>query len=387
MPARPARHYSVSEVALVLLVAALTAVAFDSQGLLTWVGRKSVGRFQSALLFVLVPAHRGLSRVGLTWPLHAAHQAADALAVRWAGSTEDALPAANAEALLPGDVPDAGPDLLEMDPVLVVGLEPFDAGEASDAGAIALVEVPDAGELDAGEALATTEPADAGVPEHLTVLLVGDSMMAAGLASAISRGLEDEVGVRVVKAYKEATGLSRPDVYDWMEVLPPVLAHHRPDLVICSLGGNDTQSIRQGDEVLEAGTRRWRTEYRHRVRRFMQLLAGSGRQVLWLGLPVMRSPEFNERAERMNDIFEQEAQGVSRVHYLEASSAVAGPDGAFTSFGPDAQGNLVQLRMDDGVHYTRAGGEAVAQRALAWIRERRSPSVTASLQLPSPPPP
>ncbi len=35
----------------------------------------------------------------------------------------------------------------------------------------------------------------------------------------------------------------------------------------------------------------------------MRLLADRHREVLWLGLPVMRAAEFNDRVGRMNGIF------------------------------------------------------------------------------------
>ncbi len=260
MASRPARYYSVSEVVVVLAVAALVAVGLDSQGLLTWTGRKSVGRFQTAVLAVLVPAHRVLTRIGLTVPMAEARRTADLLAARYAGPPTD-LPDAVADRL-PGDESDAGPETLEREAGAVVGAPEGDEAEAPaalDAGAVAGLLL-DAGAI-AGAAHAPEDAEEDGgaAAGPLTVLLVGDSMMAAGLASAIARALESEDDVRVVRAYKEATGLSRPDVYDWMEVLPPLLTRVKPNVVVCSLGGNDMQAIREGDEVLEAGTRWWRT--------------------------------------------------------------------------------------------------------------------------------
>ncbi len=75
---------------------------------------------------------------------------------------------------------------------------------------------------------------------------------------------------------------------------------------------------------------------------------------------------------------------MERVRYQDASPAVAGEDGSFASFGPGADGSLVQLRMDDGIHYTRAGGELVARMALAWLHHRNERDLTAALHLPTP---
>jgi hypothetical protein len=405
---RPARHYTIGELAVVFAAFALTAMLLESEGLVTWASRLSLGSTQSALLSVLGPTHRALARVGLARPRRIAMRTVNQLAARYGPALSEA----------PSDLPDEPVQLLRMEPIEVVGVVPSvtspdaDANADSNADADVVADLvddasgvnpdseadPGAQSETASNPQATTElqapdvpfpvPPSAPPEKHVhrrtvTVLLLGDSMMGLGLSGAITRTLSDEGHFRVVRAFKEATGLSRPDIYNWMEVLPPLLEESKPKLVVCTLGANDAQRIEEDGEVLEYGTRRWRAAYRTRVHELMTMLSAHGTEVLWLGLPTMRASDFNERMAKLNDIFESEANKVAHVHYLESASAVTGPDGAFVSFLSDESGQLVQLRMDDGIHYARAGGERVAQRVVNWINERTGATpVPASMPTP-----
>ena len=202
------------------------------------------------------------------------------------------------------------------------------------------------------------------------MLLLGDSLIAGSLGGVIARGLSRDGRFRVVHLMQSATGLSRPDLFDWTAVVPPLLEREQPALIICSFGANDGVTLQKGDASLAFGTRGWRAEYRDRVEAMMATLAGTGTRVLWLGLPPMRDPRLVRRSRAINRIFEATARRVPGVEYFDVRPLVAGPDGAFTTFGTGRDGSLEKLRLDDGVHYAAAGALRVGRWAIDWAWER-----------------
>ena len=62
-------------------------------------------------------------------------------------------------------------------------------------------------------------------------------------------------------------------------------------------GANDGQprEIPDGGPVFKVRTPQWQAEYRQRVGATMDLLAGQGSLVHWVGMPNMRKAAFDER--------------------------------------------------------------------------------------------
>ncbi len=291
---------------------------------------------------MLGPLHQALDKGGLTVPRRLAVAAGDRLA----------------EALGAGD-----------DPLLAQGWQ-----DGPPLGDVTEDDPPLQPELDAPpEPVAAPEQA-VSVPHpgggQITVLLIGDSLIGGSLATAIVRGSDRGPPLRIVRAIQHGTGLSRPDLFDWLKVIPPLLERERPQFIVCSLGANDTQSLHDGERSLNLGDPRWREVYRERVVAMMQLLVGEQTRVLWLGLPAMRDRHFSERTRALNRVFAQAARSVPRVEFLDLNMLVSGPDGNFASFVTTTDGRFTRVRLDDGVHYSPAGARAIARWVLDWVHER-----------------
>ncbi len=327
------RSYRLSEVSVLLGAFVLTLLLLDADGLVTWVRRMDVGRVQGVCLEVFTSLRTFDSALGLGAPRAGVFTAADAMG-RVLGVSEDPLfvQAWRAE---PKPNTEPSPSEAQVEP-------PRDASEVG--------------------AKVSGQP--------LTVLLVGDSLVAGSMGSAIVRALSTDARFRVVHAVQSATGLSRPEVFDWLKVVPALMEREHPDFVVCSIGANDAVSIRHGDQLLDFGEPAWRSEYRARVLQMMRGLAGSETRVLWLGLPPMRDKRFTARTRLLNRLFSAAAPSVKRVEFLEVDMLVASSDGDFATFTTDATGHFVRLRLDDGVHYSPLGARAVSRWVVDWLRER-----------------
>ena len=332
------RQYRVTEVALVLGLFALVMGLLDADGLVSWARRMDVGRAQAVWLQVFTPLQRFDAAFGLTAPRRALQGSADSLA-RLLGESED--------------------------PLFVEAWRSPSAPAPTPAPALPEPET---------AAAAPVAPPATATPTHAagaaTVLLVGDSLLAGSLSSAIVRTLATDSRFRVVQALQSATGLSRADVFDWMTVAPALVDREQPRFVVCSFGANDAVAIEQGDALLDFKESEWRAAYRARVRQMMITLSGKGTAVLWLGLPPMRDKRFNERTASLNRLFAATARTVPRVEYLELNMLVSNPDGDFATFGTDPSGRFIRMRLDDGVHYSPAGARLVSRWVVDWLRER-----------------
>jgi hypothetical protein len=164
-----------------------------------------------------------------------------------------------------------------------------------------------------------------------------------------------------------ATGLARPEVFNWPAHMLDVIAQNDPDAVVITLGSNDDQTLTGEGGVGPFGSPEWIDEYRRRVGGMMDVITGDGtRTLFWLGAPMMRNEERSETRYRIiNDIYiEEAAKRPGRVHYVDIYERFRDPNGSYTDF---IDG--VQIRTADGVHFTRAGGDQVAEAVLGEMRE------------------
>lgn len=236
------------------------------------------------------------------------------------------------------------------------------------------------GAVTAGSAIA--QPRGAGDPglatlaaseRPLRIGIIGDSL-ATDLWFGVSRVLRDNKRIEVVRFARAATGLVRDDVYDWYEALRGFLSKTRLDVVAVMIGGNDRQSVYVDGRRLERFSPDWMNYYAQRVSRFMNIVAASGADVHWIGLPPVRSAQMTRDYARLNEVYRAQAakHGFS---YVSVWETFAGADGNFSSFGRTVGGERRRLRMRDGLHFSTEGqtrlGHVVAGaigRAMAAAR-------------------
>jgi hypothetical protein len=199
------------------------------------------------------------------------------------------------------------------------------------------------------------------------VALVGDSMMAVGLAPVLRRTMATQSGVRFVRAYRSGTGLGRPDVFNWPEQYPQLIGAARPGLVICSIGANDAQNFQLDRTVYVFGTPAWKQVYADRVRQFARLLTRDGARVLWVGMPVMRENGFARRMASVNSLVKEVLTEFPQITWIDPNPYIAGEGGSFQQYLRDQRGKLVRLRADDGIHLSEDGAAYLVPPISGWM--------------------
>jgi hypothetical protein len=194
--------------------------------------------------------------------------------------------------------------------------------------------------------------------QPLRVLLAGDSMMREYGGAIEDLATSDLTSVTF--DYRVSSGLSRPDFFDWPSRLARYLDESQPEAVVLLFGTNDHQDVEVDGEILHAGSPEWLAEYHRRVALVMDLLHRPGVTVTWIGLPAMRSAEFNAAMQSLNAVFRAEAESRPWVRVVAGDASIAGPDGGYAAYVAGEDGVDVSMRQDDGVHLSAAGADRAA---------------------------
>ena len=104
------------------------------------------------------------------------------------------------------------------------------------------------------------------------VLLLGDSMIATGFGVKLESLLDKTAGIVAYRKGKSASGLARPDFYDWMSEGRHQALAREPDVVIVMLGGNDGQDLTTNGPSkrrVRWGSEAWNDAYAARVDRLL----------------------------------------------------------------------------------------------------------------------
>jgi hypothetical protein len=172
-----------------------------------------------------------------------------------------------------------------------------------------------------------------------------------------------------------ATGLTRPDVFNWFDEVRARMKELRPRAVVLGFGGNDDKSymtgLPDGTSIGGFGGWSWRKEYARRVGGLMDAINRAGAFVVWIGLPQTRSASQTQRFDVVNAVVEKEARKRDgRAMYVDTYTMFAGDDGGYAQYLPDGSGELRKVRADDGVHFEREGGDMIARVVLKALNKQ-----------------
>ena len=168
--------------------------------------------------------------------------------------------------------------------------------------------------------------------------------------------------------FKISTGLARPDFFDWPARLRAIMAQRpAPEVVVLVVGGNDTQNMWDEQRVYVRGTEAWEAEYGRRAAEVMDIIGQGGARLYWVGMPIMRDEERNRLVDGMNKAAVAQMEARPWVRYVDLWTLFQDNEGNFATYLPDATGEMVQVRQNDGVHLTWQGNSwvsALVYRAL-----------------------
>jgi hypothetical protein len=203
--------------------------------------------------------------------------------------------------------------------------------------------------------------------DPLRIYIGGDSVVR-DVGESLLRFAADDPRFTTALHHEIATGLSRPDFYDWPAALVRDAAALKPEVALIMFGGNDAQGIvgPDGQVHSEVDTPGWRQEYGRRVGAVMDEMFAQDRLVLWVGQPPMRDARFDRRIRVINQVVAAEAEDRPWVRFVDSTPVLGGPDGGYADRLPGVDDDL---RQDDGIHLSRAGADYLAHHLLGLIED------------------
>jgi lysophospholipase L1-like esterase len=217
----------------------------------------------------------------------------------------------------------------------------------------------------------------------LRIVVVGDSL-AVGLSRALSASVVP-ARVRVVNQGRLASGLARPDAFDWPAEVEKIGRAFQPHVVVVMLGSNDSQPIGLPRGVVRLFTREWVEAYRRQIARLISAAARNEALVVWAGLPPMRDGFRNVWAKRLNEHFELVTSDRPGVEFIDTWEAFAGRGDPYRAYLRDARGRTQLVRAGDGVHLSSIGYRMLATLVFQQMREDWDLDLRAIRELVSPP--
>ena len=211
--------------------------------------------------------------------------------------------------------------------------------------------------------------------KKLRIWIAGDSLVITpGYAIVRAAGSSPAMEPVGTVDGRVATGLTRPDVFNWFDEIRRQVKELRPKVVVLAFGGNDDKAymtgLPDGTSVGDFGSWAWRKEYGRRVGGVMDTINRAGGFVVWIGLPQTRAPDQTQRFDVVNAVAEKQARKrPGRAAYVDTYTMFAGDDGGYAQYLPDGAGRLEKVRADDGVHFERTGGDMIARIVLKELNK------------------
>lgn len=203
--------------------------------------------------------------------------------------------------------------------------------------------------------------------EPVTIGVFGDSI-ADGLWVGLRWQLRGDPRIGdIVQLSEVSTGFANWTYRDVAAKTADQLSEDRYGIAVVMFGSNDMQGIRTGDgRVHRFRSASWEEVYRERVRTVLDQLHEHGAQVIWVGLPVMRSTGYDANVRHLNAIFEEEAEAAGAV-YVSVREVSSDADGAYSGYLETGSGVPRLMRADDGIHFTLPGYRRIAAPVAAVV--------------------
>ncbi len=216
------------------------------------------------------------------------------------------------------------------------------------------------------------------------VLLVGDSMMMEGLGPTLHHRLRKRDNLDVHREGKYSSGLSRPDFYNWFENLPIMLEEYQPDLLIMSLGANDTQDIVIDKKRYFIDTKEWAELYLERSKKFLALADNGKREILWVSLPVMGKEPYFTRTKLISKLQAEATKDVAKARFINIEHLLT-ENGKYTTFYTGKNNQSIRLRSKDLIHVSSEGGEILTDYVLPSVDKKLAALYAADVPVCYPP--
>jgi hypothetical protein len=209
------------------------------------------------------------------------------------------------------------------------------------------------------------------------VAVLGDSL-ADNLAGGLTEVLAERPEVALVRQVRPGVGFLKDTDKPWKTVADEVLARD-PAVVaaVVMLGPYDDPPAKTPPGDPAAGISPWTDLYATRVDDITLAFRQKGIPLLWVGLSPVSDPVTNADNAFVNELVQQRVTALGGT-FIDVWEGFVDDDENYTANGPDLDGQVVRLRMPDGVHFTKAGARKLAHYVELELRDYLLPKEEGS---------
>jgi uncharacterized protein len=132
------------------------------------------------------------------------------------------------------------------------------------------------------------------------------------------------------------------------------------------------KSARSPNGLYEFREERWVELYTKKIQEMIAVVKSKGAPVIWVGLPAIRGAKGTADMLFLDSLY-RDAAAEASITYVDVWDGFVDEAGRFLQKGPDFEGQIRQLRSDDGVYFTKRGA-----RKLAHYAEREITRIVAA---------
>ncbi len=207
-------------------------------------------------------------------------------------------------------------------------------------------------------------------PDAKVVWVIGDRL-ADGLARGLNVALSDTPTVRIENGAVSPSGLALQSSVNWSSAIAARLAGPSPpDAVVVMIGTDDRRPMPVDGALTDFRTKSWEIVYRARVSAVIGAARGMGVPITWIGLVPMSDFDLTTDMAYLDEIYRQVVTD-RQARYVDVWNAFADDTGGYAASGPDIAGQVRQLRLKDGIGFTKSGnrklGFYVEQDIRSWL--------------------
>ena len=122
----------------------------------------------------------------------------------------------------------------------------------------------------------------------------------------------------------------------------------------------------------------WEKIYSRRIDDTIAALKSKGVPVIWVGLPSLRGARSSSDAAYLNELYRARAERAG-IKFVDVWDGFVDQAGKYANYGPDYEGQVRRLRLNDGVFFTQAGAIKLARYVEQELSRYMSNRVPVSL--------
>lgn len=223
-----------------------------------------------------------------------------------------------------------------------------------------------------GDPSAPSDIAAAAVPAEPTtfVAVIGDSV-ADGLAGGLQEGFADAPELAVNRVTRANAGLVRDDYFDFVAEARKALDAGPINFAVFEIGVNDRQpflDMRQEPPL----SPEWRRRYAARIDALLAPFKEKKVPIYWVGLAPSASGRATADHAEINALARERVEAAGGT-YVDVWEGFVDDGGDYSDVGLQLDGQVGRLRLDDGVHFSKAGARKLSHYVEQEIRKVFAP--------------